>query len=322
MKVTIKLYCLIIISLFLISCTDYEITPITSWKHSNSFPGAARASATSFVYGDKAYICLGRSGPKYDFLKDVWEYDSKTDTWTQKADFPGAARVKAIGAVIGNKAYVGLGAIAPYAGNQFGDFWEYDIANDSWKRLADFPGPGKNDLTCVVIDNCIYVTLGFDDTGFVKQTYKYNPQTNTWTQLKDCPIVRTAVAGFAIGPDFYVGTGYQSGNYKDFYKYDTQQDVWSRIADAPEAKVLAKGLSMNGKGYVLLGRHWDGTIDGGKLLSSVDRYNPETNTWTRCGDFPGGGRQNMVVFTINGKGYIVGGEDDAERKSDVWVFEP
>jgi hypothetical protein len=30
----------------------------------------------------------------------------------------------------------------------------------------------------------------------------------------------------------------------------------------------------------------------------------------------------MVAFTINGKGYIVGGEDDVERMSDVWMFEP
>ena len=63
-------------------------------------------------------------------------------------------------------------------------------------------------------------------------------------------------------------------------------------------------------------------LDGGKLLKDIVEYDPIQNKWSRCGDFPGGARQNPVVFTINGKGYIMGGEDDTERKADVWVFTP
>ena len=72
----------------------------------------------------------------------------------------------------------------------------------------------------------------------------------------------------------------------------------------------------------MLGRKFGGTLNDGKLLKDIVEYNPTVNKWTRCGDFPGGARQNMVVFTINGKGYVVGGEDERERKNDVWVFTP
>lgn len=312
-----------ILVIFLLSaCHDFELAPITDWKQLNGFPGTARASATSFVYQDKAFICLGRSGSRVDFLKDLWEYNSQTDSWTRKTDFPGTARVKAIGAVIGDKAYVGLGAVAPYAGNQFNDFWEYDINTDTWKQLASFPGKAVNDLFCAVIDDCIYTTEGYTDTQFKPDTYKYDPKTNEWTRLKDCPVKRTGVAGFAIGKDIYVGTGYDIENYKDFYCYHTETDSWNRVADLPAVRVLSKGVTINGQGYVMLGRYWNGSLNGGKLLSDVIKYDPSTNDWTRCGDFPGGARQNMEVFSINGKGYIVGGEDDRERKSDVWVFQP
>ena len=318
-----KYWWLLFLLCILQACKDnYELAPITSWKQLGNFPGLARASATSFVFEDKAFVCLGRSGSKYNFLKDMWEYDSQTDSWTRKADFPGAARVKAIAGVIGDRAYVGLGAVAPYDGNQFSDLWEYTISTDSWKQMASFPGEARTDLVCAVIDSCLYTTEGFAVTNFNQDTYKYDPKTNTWTQLTSSPVDRISAAGFSIGPDFYVGSGYHVGNFKDFYCYHTLSDSWSRVADAPEARVLSKGLAINGKGYLMLGRYWNGALNGGKLLKDILEYDPIVNKWTRCGDFPGGGRQNMVVFTINGKGYIIGGEDDKERKSDVWVFVP
>ena len=312
-----------VILLILISaCTEYEFTPINSWKQLTDFPGTARASASSFVIGEKAYIILGRSGAKTGFLKELWEYDSTQDSWIRKADFPGVARVKAIAGVIGDKVYVGLGAVAPYDGNQFSDFWEYNNTTDTWVQMASFPGIAKNDLFCAVVDSSLYVTEGFASTIFNKDTYKYSPKTNTWTRLADCPVRRSSTAGFSIGSDIYVGSGYYTANYKDFYCYHTPTNTWSRKADLPEARILSKGISINGKGYIMLGRYWNGSLDGGKLLKDVVEYDPTSNTWTRCGDFPGGARQNMVAFTINGKGYIVGGEDDTERKSDVWMFEP
>jgi hypothetical protein len=73
---------------------------------------------------------------------------------------------------------------------------------------------------------------------------------------------------------------------------------------------------------MMLGRYWNGSLNGGGLLSDVLRYDPLIDHWSRCGDFPGGGRQNMVVFSLNGKGYVIGGEDDHARKSDVWTFQP
>lgn len=317
-----KHHLLILLTFLMISCTKYEIVPITNWEQLHDFPGQARASATSFVFHEKAFICLGRTGSNSIFLNDLWEYDSNTDTWSRKSNFPGSARVKAVGATIGSKAYVGLGAIAPYEGGQFSDFWEYDITHDTWKQLSLFPGEAKTDLFCAVIDSFIYVTEGFSTKTFSSDTWKYDPKTDKWTQLTNCPVKRTNVAGFAIGKDLYVGSGYNILNYKDFYCYHTESDTWSQIADLPADRILSKGLSIDGQGYIMLGRYWNGSLNGGKLLSDILKYDPFSNKWVHCGDFPGGSRQNMIVFAIGGKGYIVGGEDDHERKSDVWLFNP
>lgn len=322
-QIIISYYLPLILFVLFEACSQGpELIPLTNWTQLNDFPGTARASATSFVYNDKAFVGLGRSGATDGFLKDLWCYDCSTGEWTRKSDFPGEARVKAIGAVVGDKAYIGLGAIGAYAGNQFSDFWEYDILNDRWKQVASFPGPATNDLFCAAADSCIYTTEGYTDTQFNSNTYKYDPEKNTWTRLSDCPVKRSGTAGFMIGDNLYVGTGFNVKNYRDFYCYHIPTDRWSRIADVPEGRILAKGLSIDDVGYIMLGRYWRGSLNGGKLLPDIMKYDPSINQWSRCGDFPGGGRQNMAVFTLNGKGYIVGGEDDFERKSDVWEFQP
>jgi len=313
----------IILSFILFSCKDYEYKPIDTWKQLNNFPGTARASAVSFSYGNKAYMALGRTDIKSGFLKDLWEYDVEKDSWTRKTDFPGSARIKAIAGVVGNKAYIGLGCVAAYDGNQFSDLWEYDINNDTWKQMASFPGEGKTDLICEVVDGCIYTFSGFGITGYNQDTYKFDPSTNEWTFIKNvCPFLKTNTAGFKSGFKVYIGSGFQGGNLKDFYSYDTQNDTWTRLADLPKGRMLSKGLEINGRGFIMLGRYWNGPLDGGKLLSDVLEYNIATDKWIKCGNFLGGGRQNMIVFSIGNKGYLVGGEDDNERKSDVWVFEP
>ena len=46
---------------------------------------------------------VGATGDDGDLKKDMWEYDSATDSWSQKADFGGTARKDAVAFSIGTK---------------------------------------------------------------------------------------------------------------------------------------------------------------------------------------------------------------------------
>jgi N-acetylneuraminic acid mutarotase len=313
-------------SLLLIVCSGCESvsegTPMQWWRLAD-FPGEARASASGFVVGSKAYICCGRTLLKGGFLTEVWEYDTSTDSWTQKSDFPGTARVNVVACTIDEKAYVGLGGnTAYYTDNRCADFYEYDPQADTWTRKADFPGLGRNSLTYAVVDGCLYTTLGFSDVNRCHETYRYDPKTDVWTELERVPVTYSAAAGFGLNKSFYAGTGYNGFNQKEFYRYDTETAKWSEVASLPEGRVLSEGFSIGDKGYIMLGRYWAGDQNGGTLLSSVLEYDPDNDTWTRRGSFLGGGRQNAVALNVDGTGYLFMGEDDSERKSDVWKFKP
>jgi N-acetylneuraminic acid mutarotase len=312
--------------LLLVVCSSCETVSEGSpmqWSRMSDFPGAARASASGFVLGSKAYICCGRTAFNSNFINEVWEYDAPTDTWTRKSDFPGTPRAKVIACTIGDKAYVGLGGnIAYYTDNRCADFYEYDPLTDTWTRKSDFPGAGRNDLTYAVVDGCLYTTLGFSSAQRCHETYRYDPKTDTWTELERVPVTYSAAAGFGLDQSFYAGTGYNGFNQKVFFRYDTETAKWSEVASLPEGRVLSEGLSIGDKGYIMLGRYWAGSQNGGKLLSDILEYNPDNDTWTRRGHFPGGGRQNAVVLHIEGTGYVFMGEDDSAVKSDVWTFKP
>jgi len=313
----------VLLTALLTACTGVEEVPITDWVHHSNFPGTPRASASTFVIGDKAYVCCGRISSKYSLKNEVWEYNSSTDSWNQLDTFPGKPRVKAVAATINGKGYVGMGCNGnAYANSVFNDFKEFDPATGLWTTKSPFPGTAANDLAYAVINGCLYTAMGFDGITRKNDTYKYDPSTNEWTRLDDCPGSFSVPAFFSIGKNFYVGSGFQGRNLRLFYRFNTETEKWTSVAALPFGRMMSNGLELDGKGYVMLGRFWNGVENDGRLLSDVMEYDPAENSWISRGDFPGGARQNAMVFTIQGRGYVVMGEDESDRLPDVWSFKP
>lgn len=314
---------LALLAVLLTACTAVEEVPITDWVHHTNFPGPARASATTFVIGDSAYLCCGRSDSIDAVLNEVWKFNSQDASWTQLDNFPGVPRLKPIGVTINGKAYVGLGSNGThYENSVYNDFYEFDPTTGHWTQKASFPGPDGNDLAYAVVNGCLYTAMGF--TGYIRSsdTYKYDPVTDTWTKLENSPSSYSATAFFSIGDDFYLAGGYQGRNIRTMFRFNTVKEKWFTAASMPEGRIMSNGLEISGKGYVMLGRFWAGSENGGGLLSDIVEYDKNANAWTKRGDFPGGARQNAMVFTIRGRGYIVMGENDSRLLPDVWSFKP
>lgn len=330
----------VIISALLTACAGVDEVPITDWAHHSDFPGVPRASASTFVIGTKAYVCCGRtSAPsneywQYDSIahkwtkvstptKELWQYDSSTDSWTQLDPFPGKPRVKALAVTINGKAYVGMGSNGyAYTNSVFNDFYEYNPTSGTWTSKAPFPGNASNDLAYAVVNGCLYTAMGFTGIQRSNDTYKYDPVTDVWTKLEDCQGSYSATSFFSIGQNFYVVSGYQGRNIRTAFRFDTQSEKWLTAPSLPDGRMMSNGLAINDKGYVMLGRFWNGAENGGRLLSDIVEYDPLVNTWTKRGDFPGGALQNAMVLTIQGRGYIIMGENDSRLLSDVWSFKP
>jgi hypothetical protein len=124
--------------------------------------------------------------------------------------------------VIDDYAYVGLGYVAPYRNNTIGTEREKE-----W--LKDF--------------------------------YKFDSKTETWTQLPDFPGKgrRDAIA-FSINGYGYVGTGRGLGegggsemSLKDFYCFDPRTETWKEIPFNGVARYGGSAFVIGGAAHVCLG---------------------------------------------------------------------
>ncbi|MDR2414562.1 MAG: hypothetical protein LBD64_06215 [Odoribacteraceae bacterium] len=224
--------------------------------------------------------------------------------WAKGVSYGGEPRTAAVSFVINNVAYVGLGYGASNA--EFNSFYKFE--NGGWSSATSLPEKrvgsdtlvkGRHGAVAFVIDNCAYVGTGFvaaytnPGTGakrekeYLRDFYKYDAATNTWTQLPNLPGKgrRDAIA-FSIGGYGYVGTGRGFGeggasemSYKDFYRYDPKTNEWKEITYDGNARYGAVAFVIAGAAHVCLGQE-DNSV------AALDHYKfiPGSNgdgTWVK-----------------------------------------
>ncbi|MBP1639717.1 MAG: Kelch repeat type 1-containing protein [Bacteroidetes bacterium] len=325
-----------IVVLLLIGCSNDDLLEGTPFvvEQCAVIPDGGRASAVAFAIGDKGYVALGRNS-NGTYLNDCWQYSPGSDTWTQKADFPGKVRVKAVAATVDGIAYAGLG----YSPNANGyvdttaylkDFWMYDAGQDQWTRRADFPTRFTSACAAFVYDHALYVGSGFGwaPGATIPSTspyiWKYTPTENTWTRMPLFPgNQRLAPVGCAGDDHCYFGTGFQMFSYNDWWEYTPSTGKWAQKQSLPgHGRENAVAFTLNNRYIVATGRYFRGnTYPNQYLRSDLLEYDPQTNKWISRGNLAEG-RENAVVFTINGKGYIGFGENDTGLVNNFWCVHP
>lgn len=256
-------------------------------------------------------------------------YLSFASGWIQMADFGGSARHRTPMLSIGNKIYAGQGHYNGGGVNTlFEDWWEYDPASNTWTQKADYGGGIVYHAAGFVIGDYGYVGTGrvtASGNTLTKDFFRYDPQTNTWTQLADyAGAPRRGAVAFAIDGFGYLGTGEpQSGGsmYNDFFRYDPGTDTWTAVAPMPTlGRVSGVGFELGGYGYV-------GTGGLGSWSNSQNdfwRYDPNTNQWTQMANVGSIPRMESSGFGLNGKGYILTGDNmsSGTNYSDMYEYDP
>jgi N-acetylneuraminic acid mutarotase len=313
--------------LVLFSCGPLEISIINSYTKHEAPEALTRATASSFVIGHNAYVIFGRNEGIYN---DLWQLNSQTGDWVQLNDFPGKARVGAVASVVGNHAYVGLGYagvhnIDMYSDSMYlKDFWKYYPTDDTWTRLADFPGIGRTGAVSIVHESEIYVFNGFINGPSNREVWKYNPANDEWTRMNDYPSRhRYATVACTDGKRIFAGTGFNTLNNNTWLEYIPSSDSWIKRKDMPDTgRINAVAFCVEGRFFVATGRYYGGHLTGGHLKQDVVEYLPASDSWIRHTDFPGLPRENAVAFVINKRVYIGLGEDNTTIFNDFWSFTP
>jgi N-acetylneuraminic acid mutarotase len=182
---------------------------------------------------------------------------------------------------------------------------EYDPATDTWTTKSPMP-TSRGFHSANVVDGKIYVIGGSEasapGTNHVRTVEVYDPGTDSWTQKDDMP--RLVSAGFSsvVGGKIYVFGGYGGSPRVD--EYDPATDTWTQKDDMPTARHAHATSVFDDKIYVIGG--YEPRTAGYPGMTTVDVFDPATNTWTTAPDMPTG-RLGPRTSVVDGKIYVLGG---------------
>lgn len=253
--------------------------------------------------------------------------------WKQRADFDGKARVGAASFVINGYGYLSGG----YYGKteRLIDTWKYDIANDTWTQVADFKGEGTAYAAGFSASGKGYITTGqgYDinttKTTYLKDTWQYDPDADSWTQVADFPgTARQGALSFSFSDEGYVGCGWDDYYEKDIYAYNPSNNTWSNAEFTGTKRTGGTGFVISDSvAYVGLG------VNSSGYNYDFLKYNRKTKVWTRMretanrstddydddyGTLP---RAFATSCVIKGVAYIIAGTNGSP-KSDYWEYIP
>ncbi len=259
---------------------------------------------------------LGGRGRGFALVRTVEAYDPQTDTWTEKADIPTPRFLPATSVVNGKIYVIGGGNTAVRSELGLPTVEEYDPATDTWTRKADMPTP-RHGLSTAVLNGKIYAISGFDGTNMAT-VEQYDPASDTWTKKADLPTLRSHLATEVVNGKMYAIGGWDRRQpidtvFSSVAVYDPAADTWTKKADMPTARWSAASSVVNGKIYIVGGTVVTGA--GNRLnLTTVEIYDPETDTWERGVDMPTA-RGWLSSSFVDGKLYAVGGRNSAPGTS-------
>ena len=155
-----------------------------------------------------------------------------------------------------------------------------------------------------------------------RETWEYNPGTDTWWQRRNLPEPRMNATGFAINGKGYVAMGITpSDNLRDdVLEYDPVLNSWrtKSILTVPGQDMgrrKAVSFVINNKAYIGTGE--TGTED----FHDFWEFDPQTNAWVRKADLPGEGRRGAMAFTIGSLGYVgTGHSTGTPELNDFWSY--
>jgi N-acetylneuraminic acid mutarotase len=236
--------------------------------------------------------------------------------WRRVANLP-EALLDAGGAALGGLVYVVAGKNTV---SHVSEVLAYDPASDTWTPQAPLPGPGVENPAVVALGGKLYAFGGSTSpfSGAVANAASFDPTTGSWTSLAPMPTRRGGATAAALGGHIYVagGLGDDGASLSVVEMYDPASNTWSVAAPMAVPRDNPGSATLAGRVYVFGGRTRlaDGT-EAVPTLSSVEAYDPATDTWTARAPMPTG-RRTMFVGNLNDRAQLVGGE----RKPDGTTF--
>ncbi|CAN7133690.1 unnamed protein product [Brassica rapa subsp. narinosa] len=206
-------------------------------------------------------------------------FDASGNNLGQIPSVPGPLKSQFGVAVLGGGKIVLVGGYAEVEGfpidgttriSASADAYEFDPATNSWRKLAGMNVP-RREFAFAVVGGLLYVIRGFSSDGECLQSSEvYDPETNHWSLMDDCPDCPDFHRAFAFS---FKSKLFVVGNESRFIDiYDPRTETWKELDSGQSLSVYSYTVVRN-KVYFS-----DHNSDYKKPELGV--FDPEENSWS------------------------------------------
>ena len=198
-------------------------------------------------------------------------------------------------------------------------------AQGTWTTLSSVPAPTEG-MTVGGVGQVIVGAYGLSSGSNTNLTRLYNINSDSWSTGAPAPLPARADAASGDtthGGFLYVIGGGNSGvALSDLQRYDPVLDVWTTLAPMTVARAGAAAAVIDDGIFVIGGRQsTSGPCSGGPYLTTVEKYDVDTNTWTAVAPLLNG-RSDLAAVAHGGKIYVFGGCNATGVTNEVDIYDP
>ena len=214
--------------------------------------------------------------------------------WRTLAPMP-SSRQEVSTAIFNGRMYVIAGFTS--AGASTNTVEGYVPENNTWFPAGPIPIV-NNHNNAALADGALY-TFG----GVSNFTYRYNPQSDTWSTLAPSHFQHggTAAVGVIDGKIYVAGGSGGAMMQNELEYFDPPNNHWVIRAPMSIPRNHTAGAVIGGKFYVVGGR---GSTNA---PTALEVYDPVTNMWTTLAPMPTG-RSGIAAAAVAGRLWVFGGE--------------
>lgn len=276
--------------------------------------------------GAGLYLFGGRGDGTF---ADFWQYDPTAEAWTELAPTGPSPRFghNAAWHKLSNRLIVFGGQSGD--GTFVNDLWTYDPATDLWTQLdsGSGPSPRYGAASALTVDGQLIVTHGFTDQGRFNDTWRYDFDAGTWTDISppgQRPIERclTRAAWTEVMDQHLLMFGGQTNDAPflgDFWALAEGRD-WSEVVRVPHPGArnqYSMVYDATGHRIVMFG----GDSEGGPL-NDLWTFDADDEFWTNTiidGANPSARYGHDAAWVASRSAMLVfGGHDGQSELNDLW----
>uniref|UniRef100_A0A1A8C284 Kelch-like 23 n=1 Tax=Nothobranchius kadleci TaxID=1051664 RepID=A0A1A8C284_NOTKA len=267
-------------------CEVHIWDPVSNtWVQGKDMPDPARESYSTSLLGANIYVTGGYRTNTVEALDTVSIYNCDYDEWTEGSPMITARYYHCSVALHG--CIYAIGGYRGGAPEQHTEF--YDPLKKKWFPVAKMIQGVGNATACVMGDQ-IYVTgghYGYRGSCTYEKIQVYRPDVNEWSIVTISPHPEYGLCSVSLHNKLYLVGGQTT--VADCY--DTERDEWRPISVMKERRMECGAAVINGCIYVTGGYSYS----KGTYLQSIEKYDPELDSWEIVGTLPSPVRSHGCV---------------------------